>query len=75
MLMCICTCIVFLDAIRPFKIKWRHGHQTDRVLDIYMCTETFFANQPARIAQLDRALELKTRGCGFDSRAGKSNNY
>ena len=30
---------------------------------------------PARIAQLVRALDLKTRGCGFDSRAGQSNNY
>ena len=25
---------------------------------------------PAPIAQLVRALDLKTRGCGFDSRAG-----
>ena len=30
---------------------------------------------PARIAQLVRALDLKTRGCGFDSRAGQPNNY
>ena len=29
----------------------------------------------ARIAQLDRALDLKTRGCGFDSQAGKPNKY
>ena len=39
--------------------------------------KSFDTNQPvpARIAQLDRALELKTRGCGFDSRAGQPNNY
>ena len=30
---------------------------------------------PARIAQLDRTLDLKTRFCGFDSRAGKPNKY
>ena len=26
---------------------------------------------PAHIAQLVRALDLKARGCGFDSRAGQ----
>ena len=26
---------------------------------------------PARIVQLDKALDLKTRSCGFDSRAGQ----
>ena len=31
--------------------------------------------KPARIAQLVRALDLKTRGCGFESRAGQSNNH
>ena len=30
---------------------------------------------PARIAQLARALDLKTQGCGFDGRAGQPNNY
>ena len=29
----------------------------------------------ARIAQFDRALDLKTRGCELDSRAGETNNY
>ena len=27
------------------------------------------------IAQLVRVLDLRTRGCGFDSQAGQSNNY
>ena len=31
--------------------------------------------QPARIAQLLRALDFKTQGCGFYSRAGQLNNY
>ena len=31
--------------------------------------------KPARIAQLDRTLDLKTRRCGFDSRAGQPNKY
>ena len=31
--------------------------------------------QPARIAQLVRALNLKTRGCGLDSQGGQPNNY
>ena len=30
---------------------------------------------PARIAQLIRALDLKTRRCGFDFRVGQHNNY
>ena len=30
---------------------------------------------PAHIAQLVRALDLKTRGCGFKSRAGQPNSY
>ena len=29
----------------------------------------------ARIAQLVRAVDLKTRGCGFNSRADQPNNY
>ena len=29
-----------------------------------------FVLVPARMAQLVRALNLKTRGCGFDPRAG-----
>ena len=29
----------------------------------------------ARIDQLDRELDLKTLGCGFDSRAGSPNKY
>ena len=29
----------------------------------------------ARIGQLDRALDLKTRDCGFDSRSGQPNKY
>ena len=29
----------------------------------------------ARIAQLVRALDMKTRGCGFDYWAGQPNNY
>ena len=29
--------------------------------------------KPARIAQLVRALDLKTQGCGFHSRAGQPN--
>ena len=36
---------------------------------------TFAFRQPARLAQLVRALDLKTGGCGFDSRAGQPNNY
>ena len=31
--------------------------------------------EPACIAQLDSALDLKTRGCGFDSRAGQPNKH
>ena len=30
---------------------------------------------PDRMTQLVRALDLKTRGCGFDSWAGQLNNY
>ena len=30
---------------------------------------------PARVAQMDRALDLKTRGRGFDSRTGQPNKY
>ena len=31
--------------------------------------------EPARIAQLVRTLDLKTRGCGFDIQVGQPNNY
>ena len=31
--------------------------------------------KPARIAQLDKMLDLKTRGCRCDSRAGQPNEY
>ena len=40
---------------------------------ILTCIKTFFL--PTRIGQLDRELDLKFQGCGFDSRAGQSNNY
>ena len=30
---------------------------------------------PASTAQLDKAIDLKTRGCGFDSRAGQPNKF
>ena len=33
------------------------------------------ATKPACLAQLVRALDLKTRGYGFDFRAGQLNNY
>ena len=32
-------------------------------------------SSPVHIAQLDRALDLKTRGCGFDSLVGQLNKY
>ena len=39
----------------------------------YAPTIVFFL--PSRRAQLDKALDLKTQGCGFDSRAGQANKY
>ena len=33
-----------------------------------------FPQKPAPIAHLVRAFDLKTRGSGFDSRAGQPNN-
>ena len=36
---------------------------------------TFLPHLPARIALLDTSLDLKTRGCGFDSRADQPNSY
>ena len=32
-------------------------------------------DRAVNIAQLVRALDLKTQGCGFDSQAGQPNNY
>ena len=38
-------------------------------------SDSAYPTLPARIAQWVRALDFKTRGFGFDSQAGQSNNY
>ena len=54
------------------------------LISAYMCGDSIryklyglkvYTSIPVRIAQLDTALDLKTRGCGFDSRAGQPNKY
>ena len=47
-----------------------HSHH-----NIIIIVVMFLKFTSACIAQLVRALDLKTRGCGFDSGAGQPNNY
>ena len=47
------------------------NHQTS----IKHVSPLFVIHLPVRIAQVDRALDLKARGCGFDFWAGQPNKY
>ena len=43
-----------------------------KIMFTYTNTETTLTIPYSSVV---RALDLKTRGCGFDSQAGQSNNY
>ena len=46
-----------------------------RYLGDHEVFKAFFGVVKSSHSSVVRALDLKTRGCGFDSRAGKPNNY